>query len=204
MILLLTVFFYLLLYLFQLTETNRYLVRQVTGPRTSAAESLDTQAAIAQTPSYAPLGPPVFRDELLSNGVPSDSEQDFLNLFSDNATTHLATGNGQCWGDSQDQQKSSLISSSVASPVPPAAVTVSNSSASRGAANKRSRGGGVTSGEPTKPAKASRVPRPKKSSVPVAATNPQITGQYFNNCEQSQQQAPPRVGNPPLTGGIQL
>ena len=191
--------FYLLLYLLQLTDTNRYLLRQVTGPRTSA-ESLDTQAAaIAQTPSYAPLGPPVFRDELLSNGVPSDSEQDFLNLFSDNATTHLSTGGGQSW-DSQDQQKSSLISS-VASPVPPA-VSVSNSSASRGAANKRSRGGVTSGGEPTKPAKASRVPRPKKASVPVAATAPHITGQYLNNCEQSQQ-APPRVGNPPLTG-IQL
>lgn len=182
--------FYLLLYLLQLTDTNRYLLRQVTGPL------LDTQAAaIAQTPSYAP----VFRDELLSNGVPSDSEQDFLNLFSDNATTRLSTGGGQSW-DSQDQQKSSLISS-VASPVPPA-VSVSNSSASRGAANKRNRGGVTSGGEPTKPAKASRVPRPKKASVPVAATAPQITGQYFNNCEQSQQ-APPRVGNPPLTG-IQL
>ena len=193
--------FYLLLYLFQLADTHRYLLRQVTGPpRTSAAEqqqqSFDTQA-IAETPSYGPLGP-VFRDELLSGGVPSDSEPDFLNLFSDNATAHLSTAGagGQCW-DSQ-VQKSSLISS-VASPVPPT-VTVS-SSASRGAANKRSRGG-MTSGEPTKPAKAARVARPKKASVPVAAAAAQITGQYFNNCEQLQQ-APPRVANPPLTG-IQL
>ena len=194
--------FYLLLYLLQLADTHRYLLRQVTGPpRTSDAEqqqqqqqqSLDTQA-IAETPSYGPLGP-IFKDELLSNGVPSDSEPDFLNLFSDNATAHLSTAGGQCW-DSQ-HPKNSLISS-VASPVGPT-VTVS-SSASRGAANKRSRGG-MTSGEPTKP-KAARVARPKKASVPVAAATGQNTGQYFNNCEQSQQ-APPRVANPPLTG-IQL
>ena len=126
-----------------------------------------------------------------------------MNLFTDNATTHLSTANDQYWNG--QEQKSSLLVSSVPSPAP-ATVSVANaglSSSGRGgggaAVNKRSRGVAAARGE-SKPAKAGRVARPKKpQSFPLTP----VTGQYYT-CEQQQQpQAPPRVVNPPLTG-IQL
>lgn len=191
----------------------------MTGPRTSAEQSLDKHLAEtqdmarqasqqaqlsggAQTPSYGVLGPvfpsPIIGggDELLApaaGGPASDSEPDFMsNLFSDNATDHLSTApHGQYW--SGQEQKGSIVSS-VPSPAP-ATVTVANAGGGGGggAVNKRSRGVATARGEP-KPAKAARVARPKKpQTFPAPVTG---TGQYYN-CDPQQSQ-PPRVVMPLL------
>ena len=191
----------------------------MTGPRTSAEQSLDKHLAEtqdmarqasqqaqlsggAQTPSYGVLGPvfpsPIIGggDELLApaaGGPASDSEPDFMsNLFSDNATDHLSTApHGQYW--SGQEQKGSIVSS-VPSPAP-ATVTVANAGGGGGggAVNKRCRGVATARGEP-KPAKAARVARPKKpQTFPAPVTG---TGQYYN-CDPQQSQ-PPRVVMPLL------
>lgn len=205
-----------------MAHTQRYLLRQMPGPRTPAEQSFDqhlleTQAMAqqaqlrgggggggAQTPSYGPpsapavFPSPIVGDPLLTpvggGGLASDSETDFMNLFTDNATTHLSSVDGQYWN--AQEPKSAALVSSVASPVPPT-TTVANtgglSSSGRGAVNKRSRSGATAAcGEATKPAKAARVrvARPKKASLPAP-----VTGQYYT-CDQQ----PPRVVNPPLAG----
>ena len=212
-------------FLSQLADTQRYLLREMTGPRTSAEQSLDKHLAEtqdmaqqasqqaqlsggAQTPSYGALGPvfpsPIIGgDELLApvaGGPASDSEPDFMsNLFSDNATNHLSTAHGQYW--SGQEQKGSIVSS-VPSPAP-ATVTVANAGLSSSSRGGGGGGGGAVNKRSRGVATARGEPKPAKAARVARPKKPQTfpapvtgTGQYYN-CDPQQSQ-PPRVVMPLL------